>query len=139
MSATALYYEDIVVGATYEFERTITASDVEQFAELTGDRNPLHVDESFARQSPFGQRIVHGMLAASLFSTLVGMHCPGERALFLGQTLQFRKPIFPGDTVVVRGMVIGKSDAAQMITIRTEILRAGDALVTGEATAKVLA
>lgn len=139
MTAAQLRYEDVVMGAVYEFERTITATDVERFADLTGDRNPLHFDESFARQSPFGQRIVHGMLVASLFSTLVGMHCPGQRALYLGQSLQFRQSLFIGDAVTVRGTVIGKSNAARLITLRTEVLRGGDTLVTGEATAKMLA
>lgn len=139
MSAAMLRYEDIAIGAVYEFERMITATDIERFADLTGDRNPLHVDESFGRQSPFGQRVAHGMLTASLFSTLIGMHCPGERALYLSQTIQFRNPLFIGDAVTVRGTVIARSDAARMITMRMEVLRGSDALVTGVATAKVLA
>lgn len=140
MTATAvrLRYEDIAVGAVVEFSRTITAEDVVRFVELTGDMNPLHVDDAFGARSAFGQRVVHGMLLAGLFSTLIGMHCPGERALYLSQTLAFRKPAFIGDAVRVRGIVTAKSDATRVITLRTEVLRGEDILVTGEARAQVL-
>src|SRR3989338_2139965 len=110
MIAAQLHYEDIQVGVVYEFEQTITRDDVIRFAELSGDHNPLHVDHAFGEQSQFGKNIVHGMFAASLFSTLVGMYCPGQDALYMGQTLQFRKPLFYGDHVTVRGTVAEKSD-----------------------------
>lgn len=134
----SLSYNDINVGDVHEFERTITQKDVLKFVELTGDHNPLHVDPAFGAQSQFGKNIVHGMLAGSLFSTLVGMYCPGERALYMSQTLQFRKPIFYGDHVVVRGTVVGKNDSIQVITLMTEILNGAEVLISGEAKAKVL-
>jgi len=138
MKATQLRYEDIKVGLVYEFERTITAKDVRQFAELTGDQNPLHVDLAFGAQSQFGKNIVHGMLAGSLFSTLIGMYCPGERALYMSQTLQFRKPLFYGDNVKVHGTVAAKNDSIQVITLRTEIMQGDEVMVNGEAKVKVL-
>lgn len=138
MNAAQLGYDDIKLGAVYEFERTITAEDVKQFAELTGDHNPLHVDPEFGAQSQFGNNIVHGMLAGSLFSTLVGMYCPGERALYMSQTLHFRKPLFYGDRVAVRGTMIDKNDSVGLITMKTEIVRKGEIVVAGEAKVKIL-
>ncbi len=133
-----LRYEDIVIGAVYEFERTITKENVLEFAELTGDHNPLHVDPQFGEKSQFGKNIVHGMLAGSLFSTLVGMHCPGTHALYMGQTIQFKRPIFFGDSVTVRGTVIEKSESIRMIKLKTEIIKSGEVIITGEATTKIL-
>lgn len=138
MKAAQLRYEDIRVGAVYEFARTITKDDVMQFAELSGDHNPLHGDPAFGAKSQFGKNVVHGMLAASLFSTLIGMYCPGERALYMSQTLQFRKPIFYGDRVTVRGTVIAKNDSVQLVTMKTEIIRDSDVLIGGEAKAKTV-
>ena len=133
-----LCYEDIAIGAVYEFERLIAKEDGMRFAELTGDYSPLHTDPLFGAKSQFGKNVVHGMFAASLFSTLVGMHCPGKSALYMSQTLQFRKPVFYGDEVIVRGTVIEKSDSIKVITLKTEILHNGEVIINGEAKAKVL-
>lgn len=138
MTAALLDYEDIKVGGVYEFERVITHEDVIKFADLTGDCNPLHVDSVFGEKSQFGKNIAHGMLAASLFSKLVGMYCPGQNALYMSQTLQFCKPVFYGDGVVVRGTVVEKSDSIRMVTLKTEIVRDGEIMINGEAKAKVL-
>ncbi|MBI5134692.1 MaoC family dehydratase [Candidatus Uhrbacteria bacterium] len=136
-SAAQLRYEDIVVGAVYEFERTITNEMVMQFAKFTGDFNPLHTDPFFGAKSQFGNTIVHGMLAASLFSTLIGMHCPGRNAVYMRQTLEFRKPMFCDDTVIVRGSVIAKHDSVHLITMKTEIVKGDEVMVDGEANARV--
>jgi 3-hydroxybutyryl-CoA dehydratase len=136
--ANRLRYEDISVGSEYSFTRTLTEQDVHAFATLTGDHNPLHVDKSFARRSTFTRPIAHGMLAASLFSTLVGMHCPGERCLYLSQSAQFKTPIYPGDTVTVKGTVTAKSDSMKMIILKTQVLCGGRVMIDGEAKARVL-
>ena len=136
--ATSYKYEEIEVGKVSSFTRTITREDVTAFALLTGDGNPLHIDENFGRKSKFKKNIVHGMLCASLFSTLVGMHCPGEKCLYLGQTLQFRMPLFYGETIEVRGTVIEKFDAISMIKLKMEILRDKDIIVMGEASVQVI-
>jgi 3-hydroxybutyryl-CoA dehydratase len=136
--AAKLDYADIKEGAVYEFTRTITQQDVQDFARLTGDNNPLHTNHSYGAQSPFKSTIIHGMLAGSLFSTLVGMHCPGEKCLYVSQSLQFRQQLLPGDTVSVRGTVTGKSDSIRMVTLKTEILKNGAAAVSGEARVQVL-
>lgn len=135
--AEARDYEDIAVGMVCSVQRTITREDVQVFATLTGDMNPLHTDERFGRESKFGQNIVHGMLAASFLSTLVGMHCPGQKSLFLSQTLQFRMPLFFGDAIEVRGTVVQKYDAIRVVRMKMEVLRGADTIVSGEARVQV--
>jgi acyl dehydratase len=83
--------EDFEVGQRASFTKTFTAEDVRRFIEITGDTNPLHVDDGFASASRFGRRVLHGLLTASMFSTLVGMRC-GDGAIYRGQTIRFRKP-----------------------------------------------
>lgn len=136
--AAQLQYEDIEIGAIYSFDRVITAEDIRRFADLTGDLNPLHTDALFGAQSPFHKNIAHGMFVGGLFSTLIGMYCPGERALYVSQTLQFRKPVFSGDCITVRGIVTEKHDSTHLITMKTEILRGMDLLIDGEARVKVV-
>lgn len=131
-------YEEIKVGYSHEFERIISREDVLEFAALTGDANKLHVDESHGKQSAFGQNICHGMLAGGLFSTLIGMHLPGEGVLYLSQTLAFREPIFCSDKLKVRGTVISKNDAIKVVTIKTEICKDNKVAISGEARVKVL-
>lgn len=137
-SAAELSYQEIVIGKIYEFNRTISRDDILAFAKLTGDFNPLHVDEYFGKNSNFKQNIVHGMLVGSLFSTLVGMYCPGKNSLYLGQTLNFKQPVYIGDTLVVRGMVLAKNDSINLVTLKTEVCRGNEVVVTGEAKVKVL-
>ena len=131
--APKIRYSDIHVGAVHSFERIISREDVMAFAEVTGDFNPLHTDKVFGEKSRFKGNIIHGMLAGSLFSALVGMHCPGENSLYLTQTLQFKNPVFPGDKVIVKGTVTHKNDCIKMITMNCEILVGGKVAVTGEA------
>jgi len=136
--AVNISYSDIKEGDVFSFERKISKQDVMDFARLSGDFNPLHVDEDFGKKSPFRNNIAHGMLVGSLFSALIGMHCPGENGVYMSQTLNFKKPIYHDDTVVVRGTIINKNDAINMITLKTEILKNGKVLFDGEAKVKVL-
>ena len=136
--AAANSYSDINEGSSYSFDRKISRQDVVDFAKLSGDFNPLHVDAEFGRKSQFKKNIAHGMLAASLFSTLVGMHCPGEKSLYMSQTLNFRMPIYYEDIVTVRGTVISKNDSIKMITLKTEILKNDKVAIDGEARVRVL-
>ena len=138
MKPAQLTYDEIEVGQVYTFKTTITKDDVLQFAKLSGDNNPLHTNEAFARATKFKQNTVHGMLAGSLFSTLVGMHCPGERCLYLSQTLQFKAPIHYDDTVIVKGTVTHKVDSCKMVTLKTEILKDDKVLIVGEAKTQVM-
>lgn len=136
--AAVLGYDEIDIGSVHSFTRKITRDDVTKFAELSGDLNPLHVNEVFGRRSQFGKNVVHGMLTASLFSTLLGMYCPGEKCLYLGQTLQFKMPLFYEETVEVKGTVVNKSDALNILTMKTEIFRDKDLIVSGKAQIQII-
>lgn len=136
--AADLSLADIDVGEKYQFTKKITADNVFKFADLTGDFNPLHTDKKFGEKSQFKRNIVHGMLAGSLFSTLVGMYCPGKNALYLSQTLNFKLPIFYDDTIIVKGTVIAKNDAINLITLKTEIIKEEKVCISGEAKIKIL-
>lgn len=131
-------YEEIKIGDVYSFEKTLNKKDVLDFAKLTGDHNKLHVDEKFGKNSKFKQNITHGMLAGSLFSTIIGMHCPGENGLYISQTLNFKTPIFYGDKLLVKGTVTNKNDSVKLITLKTEILKENKVAISGEAKAMVL-
>src|SRR5512147_457751 len=96
-----LYFEDLSVGLTETLKKTIDSSDVVGFAEVTGDRNPIHLSEHFAAKTPFGTRIAHGLYTASLISAVLGTRLPGPGAIYISQTLNFRAPVHIGDSVVV--------------------------------------
>ena len=131
--ANNLKYSDIKIGGVYQFKRKILKKDVMDFAKLTGDFNPLHVDEEFGKKSRFNANVVHGMLAGSLFSTLVGMYCPGKNCLYMKQTLNFKSEIYPGDVLTVRGTVLNKNDSIRMIVLKTELLKEEKLVIDGEA------
>ena len=116
-----LSYDDISIGQQESFMIKITESMVEKFSKLSGDLNPLHMDNEFAESSSFKKRIVHGMLLSSFFSQLIGMKLPGKNALYFSQTLNFRSPCYIGDEIEVVGKVIEKSDSTQIITMSTSI------------------
>lgn len=131
-------YEDIQAGDVFSFRRKIDEALVEKFAELTHDYNPLHIEEDYAGRSEFGGRIAQGMLLASLFSALVGMHCPGKSSLYLSQKVNFRKPLKIGEEVEVRGEVVSKSDALKIIELKTTIADLHNTLIVdGVARVKV--
>ena len=97
--------DDFHVGQHASVTKTFTEADVESFISITGDTNPLHVDEEFAAKTPFRRRILQGMLTASLFSTMVGIRLPGTGAIYRSQTLRFLQPVFIGDTVTAHFVV----------------------------------
>jgi 3-hydroxybutyryl-CoA dehydratase len=97
-----LFFEDLSVGLSDGLSKTISSSDVVGFAEMTGDRNPVHLSEHFAAKTPFGTRIAHGLYTAGLISAVLGTRLPGPGAIYVSQTLNFRAPVRIGDTVVVR-------------------------------------
>jgi acyl dehydratase len=116
-----LSYNEISIGQQESFIIKITESMVEKFSNLSGDLNPLHMDNQFAESSSFKKRIVHGMLLASFFSQLIGMKLPGKNALYFSQTLNFRSPCYIDDEIEVVGEVIEKSNSTQIITVSTSI------------------
>ena len=131
-------YEDIGAGDTFSFTKKISISTVRAFAVLTDDQSPLHMNAAYARKTEFGGRIAHGMLLGSLFSTLVGMFCPGKRALYLSQDLHFRNPLKPGATVEVSGTVMRKSEATRVLELAMRVTGVkGIVYVDGTARVKV--
>ncbi len=96
---------EIKMGMKRSFSKTITESDLFAFAGITGDMNPVHMNSEYAKTTRFGERIAHGMLTASFFSTIVGMCLTGADAIYLGQNLEFRLPVKIGDTITATGEV----------------------------------
>ena len=123
------------VGDSAEITKTIEQSDVDAFAEVTGDHNPVHVDEEFAMTTRFGKRIAHGMLTASLISAVLANKLPGEGSVYLGQTLQFVAPVFPGDEITARVTVKEIREDKPIMKLETICLNQhGKIVVRGEAT-----
>jgi 3-hydroxybutyryl-CoA dehydratase len=114
-------FDEIEIGLNHNFEIIITKKLIEDFAKISGDFNPLHMDEQYAKKSKFGRRICHGMLLSSFFSKLIGMYLPGKNALYFSQNLNFMEPCFMDDKIFVRGEVIDKSESTRMIKIKTTI------------------
>ncbi len=129
---------NIEIGSRAVFSREISESDVQIFAELSGDFNPLHMDDAYAATTFFGKRVVHGMFLGSLCSKLVGMHLPGRRCLYLKQELSFKSPVYIGETVDVEGVVISKSVATSLVTITTTIKKENAIVVIGSAVVKII-
>lgn len=127
-------FEQIKIGDATKFTEKINEARLDNFANLSGDYNPLHMDNNYAANTRFKKRVCHGMLLASFFSKLVGIHMPGKNALYFSQTLNFQAPCYVGDEITVQGEVIDKSDSTRMITLKTLIHNdAGVCLVDGVA------
>jgi 3-hydroxybutyryl-CoA dehydratase len=125
---------DFTVGQSAELTRTLSEADVRAFAELTGDFNPVHVDAAAAAASSFGERIVHGMLTASLLSTVLAMQLPGPGAIYLSQSVKFLRPVKLGDTVVAHVVVTAIDADKRRLTLATTVRNArGKNVVDGEA------
>lgn len=132
-------FEDFSVGDHAEVEHLLTAADVERFAALTGDTNPLHVDPDFARTTSFRKPVVFGMLSASFISTIIGTKLPGTGALWTRQTLDFLQPAFVGDTLRVTARVRQKSEALRAMILDIAVVNQhGQQLIAGDATVKML-
>jgi len=132
-------FDDLVVGQKAFLRKTITESDLSHFIAITGDLNPLHVDALFAEQTFFGQRIAHGMLSASLFSTLVGMHLPGIGAIYRSQTLEFLHPVFIGDTLCAWFEITAIDPEDERIEIKSWIENQdGKTVIQGQTVASLL-
>jgi 3-hydroxybutyryl-CoA dehydratase len=132
-----LSFEDLSLGMTERLSKTVASSDVVGFAEVTGDRNPIHLSEHFAAKTAFRTRIAHGLYTASLISAVLGTRLPGPGAVYISQTLNFRAPVKIGDTVevsvVVSELVPGKFRARLACTCSVE----GKTVLDGEAWVKV--
>src|SRR5690606_12599066 len=101
-----IWLEDLTVGLRRSLQKVITERDIALFAEVSTDRNPVHMDEDYARATPFGGRIAHGMLTAGLISAVIGERLPGHGTIYLGQSLRFLAPVRPGDLVLAEVEVL---------------------------------
>ncbi len=128
-------FDQINPGDSATFTKTIGESDVYLFAGITGDLNPAHVDAVSAANGMFKQRIAHGMLTGSFISTVLAMQLPGPGTIYVGQNLQFRAPVFIGDTITARVEAIEKLDQRKWVKFKTTITNQdGKLVVDGEAT-----
>lgn len=123
------------VGQSASVAKTITDSDIYLFAGITGDMNPMHVNDQHAKASRFGGRIAHGMLSAGLISAVLGMQLPGPGSIYLGQELKFLAPVFPGDTVTARATIVDIDPVKNRAVLETECINQdGVKVVAGKAT-----
>lgn len=128
-----LYLEDLNLGQSANLSRVVSAADIDAFAAVTGDDNPVHLDETYAAATRFGGRIAHGMLSAGYISAILGAHMPGPGAIYLSQTLRFRRPVRIGDTVVASATITEIDTARARVTLKTVCTVEGDVVVDGEA------
>jgi len=130
-----VYFEDMSLGMTETYLKEVKSSDVIGFAEISGDRNPIHLSEHFAARTQFGSRIAHGLYTASLISAVIGTRLPGPGAVYLSQTLKFKAPVRIGDMVEAKVEVvelIEKGDRARLsctCSVDGQIVLEGEALV----------
>ncbi len=127
------YFEDLTVGQRETLMKTVMDDDVIAFADLSGDRNPVHLSDHFARKTRFGERIVHGLYTASLISTVIGMYLPGPGAVYLSQTLNFRGPVKIGDVINVVVEVQELTEKGRRVKLHCECLVDGKVVLDGEA------
>ncbi|MEH6890134.1 MaoC family dehydratase [Bacillus sp. JJ864] len=136
-SVHELYYDDIHIGDQASLTKTIANEDIITFAKLTGDVNPIHLLDSFAKTTMFKERIAHGMLVSSFISTILGTKLPGKNTIYLSQNIAFRAPVKIGDTLRVIAEVIEKRDDKRFITLQTNIYNQYNKVVV-EGTATVM-
>jgi len=127
------FIEDLGLGMEAVFAKTITEADIVLFSGVTGDMNPVHVNEEFAKETMFKGRIAHGMLTGSLISTVLGMKMPGPGCIYISQTLNFKAPVRPGDTAVAHAEIINIDMARKRITMATKVSVADKVVLDGEA------
>lgn len=127
------YFDDLTVGQTAEMSRVVGAADIEAFAEVSGDMNPVHLDDDYAKTTTFGERIAHGMLSAAYISAILGTKLPGPGAIYLSQSLRFRRPVKIGDLVVARVKVRTLDESRGHVTLDTVCEVGGKTVVDGEA------
>lgn len=127
-------YEDIAMGDTGSVSKTVSETDVVLYAGITGDNNPVHINDVEAKASRFGQRIAHGMLSAGFISAVLGTCLPGRGAIYMGQTLKFLRPVHINDTVTATAEVIEKNDEKRQIRFKTTVTNQdGKMVIDGEA------
>ncbi|MDQ2095063.1 MaoC family dehydratase [Rhodalgimonas zhirmunskyi] len=126
--------EEIEMGMTRHLRKVVTDEDIEMFAQVSTDRNPVHLDDDYARDTIFEGRIAHGMLTAGLISAVIGEQLPGHGTIYMGQSLKFLAPVRPGDTVLAEVEVIDIDHAKRRVKLDCRCLVDGKKVLAGEAT-----
>jgi 3-hydroxybutyryl-CoA dehydratase len=133
MSKTGKFFDELSVGDAAEMSFSVTEQVIEAFAEVSGDDNPVHLDEDFAKTTSFGTRIAHGMLSGAYISAVIGTRLPGYGSIYLSQTMRFRRPVKIGDEVSVKATITALDADKGRATIETIATVGGKAVVEGEA------
>jgi 3-hydroxybutyryl-CoA dehydratase len=128
-----LYLEDLKVGMTAVYAKTVTEADIVMFAGISGDINPVHLNHEFAAETMFEGRIAHGMLSASFISTVIGTKLPGPGAIYLSQNLKFKAPVRAGDTVQARTTITEIVPDKRRVAMRTVCTVADKVVIEGDA------
>lgn len=124
---------EIQIGMTASYSQTITDADIKGFSGLSGDHNPVHVNEEYAKSSRYKGRIAHGLLTASFFSAIFGTKLPGEGCVYVSQNLQFKRPVYLGDTVEAKVTVIAVNISTKRVTFETVGSVSGKVVTIGTA------
>lgn len=125
--------DDLEIGQSASYERTVSEEDIVRYAEVSGDDNPVHLDEEFASKTLFKGRIAHGMLGAGFISTVVGTRLPGYGSIYVSQSLRFRAPVRIGDTVVTTATVKSIDKERKRVTMETVCAIGDKIVIDGEA------
>jgi 3-hydroxybutyryl-CoA dehydratase len=132
-----MFFEDLSVGQSASFAKTVTEADILLFAAVSGDTNPVHIDAEYAATTMFKGRIAHGMLSAGFISAVLGTRLPGPGTIYLAQSLKFRAPVKLGDTVTATVTVATLDEAKKRATLTTVCTVAGKPVIEGEASVMV--
>ena len=127
------YLEELDVGQSAMFGKTVTEADIAAFAGVSGDTNPIHLHAGFAGTSRFGQRIAHGMLSGAFISTVIGTKLPGPGAIYISQTLNFLAPVLIGETVTAVCTITAIDQKRRRVTLKTQCLSVDTVVIDGEA------
>jgi 3-hydroxybutyryl-CoA dehydratase len=133
MNVRGLHFEDLTIGMSAEMSRRVEEADVRAFAAVTGDDNPVHLDADYAATTPFKERIAHGMLSAGYISALLGTRLPGPGAIYVSQTLSFRRPVKLGAVVDARVEIVALDEAKGRATLSCTCAVEGKVVAEGEA------
>ena len=128
-----LYLDELEVGMSRALEKEITDRDIEMFAEVSTDHNPVHLNDDYAKATMFKGRIAHGMLSAGLISAVIGEQLPGHGTIYLGQSLKFLAPVRPGDVVKAEVKVLAIDEARRRVTLETTCAVGDTVVIKGEA------
>ncbi|MCG7494211.1 MaoC family dehydratase [Thalassobius sp. Cn5-15] len=134
MPRGTIFIEDIEVGMTRSLRKVVTDEDIEMFAQVSTDRNPVHLDDAYAKDTIFGGRIAHGMLTAGLISAVIGEQLPGHGTIYMGQSLKFLGPVRPNDMVLAEVEVLSIDLTKRRLELDCRCMVEGKPVLKGQAT-----